>query len=80
MTPDSRSPTPDSLSTELRRLEEIVHQLEGEDADLDRALALFEEGVTRLKAARLRLAEAEAKVQRVLEDAAGTLSLVDFDV
>ena len=80
MTRDSRLPIPDSLSTELRRLEEIVHQLEAEDADLDRALALFEEGVTRLKAARLRLAEAEAKVQRVLEDAAGTLSLVDFDV
>ena len=69
----------DSLSTDLRRLEEIVRALEAEDGDLDRALALFEEGVARLKAARDRLTEAEAKVKRVLEDAAGTLSLTDFD-
>lgn len=80
MTADSRPPTPDSLSVELRRLEEIVHLLEREDADLDRALALFEEGVIRLKLARERLGEAEAKVQRVLEDASGALSAVDFDV
>lgn len=70
---------PDSLSTDLRRLEEIVRALEAEDGDLDRALALFEEGVARLKAARGRLTEAEAKVKRVLEDAAGTLSLTEFD-
>ena len=69
----------DSLSTDLRRLEEIVRALEAEDGELDRALALFEEGVARLKAARDRLTEAEAKVKRVLEDAAGTLSLTDFD-
>jgi exodeoxyribonuclease VII small subunit len=72
-------PTPDSLSADLRRLEEIVRGLEAEDTDLDRALQLFEEGVARLRAARERLTEAEARVQKVLEDAAGKLRLTDFE-
>jgi len=71
--------TRDSLTTDLRRLEEIVRSLEAEDTDLDRALQLFEEGVSRLRAARDRLAEAEARVQKVLEDAAGQLHVTDFE-
>ena len=72
-------PKASSLADELRRLEEIVRQLESDEGDLDRALALFEEGVTRLRAARERLADAEARVQKVLEDADGTLRLTDLD-
>jgi exodeoxyribonuclease VII small subunit len=72
--PESRP----SLSADLTRLEEIVRSLESEDTDLDRALVLFEEGISRLRAARERLAEAEAKVQRVLEDADGQLRVADF--
>lgn len=71
--------TADSLSADLRRLEEIVRGLEAEDTDLDRALQLFEEGVARLRAARERLTEAEARVQKVLEDAAGQLRITDFE-
>ena len=63
---------PDSLSNDLRRLEEIVRLLESDDPDLDRALALFEEGVARLRAARERLAAAELKIERVVEEALGT--------
>ena len=71
--------TPDTLSADLRRLEEIVRSLEAEDTDLDQALALFEEGVARLRAARDRLGEAESRVQKVLEDAAGQLRVTDFE-
>lgn len=71
--------TPDTLSADLRRLEEIVRALEAEDTDLDNALGLFEEGVGRLRAARDRLGEAEARVQKVLEDAAGQLRVTDFE-
>jgi exodeoxyribonuclease VII small subunit len=71
--------TKDTLSADLRRLEEIVRSLESEDTDLDQALALFEEGVARLRAARERLSEAEARVQKVLEDAAGNLTVSDFE-
>jgi exodeoxyribonuclease VII small subunit len=68
-----------SLADELRRLEEIVRGLEREDGDLDRALALFEEGVGRLRAARERLAQAEARVQKVLERADGTIKVEPMD-
>ncbi len=69
----------DPLATDLKRLEEIVQALEGDEIDLDRALALFEEGVRHLKTAKDRLSEAEARVERVLEDADGVLKLTSFD-
>ena len=80
MTPESPPPASDSLARDLRRLEAIVHELEADDVELDRALTLFEEGVRCLQSARSRLAGAEARVQRVLEDGQGTISLTDFDV
>jgi exodeoxyribonuclease VII small subunit len=67
------------LATELARLEEIVRKLEAEDLELDDALRLFEEGVSRLRAARERLAAAELKVQAVLEEAGGDIRLADLD-
>jgi len=78
--PGPLNPEPQSLSSELKRLEEIVRQLESPDSDLDRALLLFEEGIARLRAARERLAEAETKVQQVLRDAAGQITLRNLDV
>ena len=68
-----------SLSDELARLEEIVRKLEAEDVELDAALALFEDGVARLRAARERLAVAELKVQSVIEEAGGDIRLTDLD-
>ena len=67
-----------SIAQDLNRLEEIVRRLETDDVELDAALALFEEGVARLRAARERLASAEVKVQEVLEQA-GDLRLTDLD-
>jgi exodeoxyribonuclease VII small subunit len=68
-----------SIAEDLNRLEEIVRRLEAEDVELDAALALFEEGVARLRAARERLAVAEVKVQTVMEEAGGDLRLTDLD-
>jgi exodeoxyribonuclease VII small subunit len=68
-----------SLAEDLKRLEEIVRRLEREDGDLDQALALFEEGVSRLRSARERLAAAEVRVKKVLEDAEGSLRLENLD-
>jgi len=73
------NPVPPPLTDELARLEEIVRKLEGDDVELDAALALFEEGVGRLRAARERLAAAELKVQAVLEEADGDIRLTDLD-
>ena len=68
-----------TIADELTRLEEIVRQLEADDVELDAALALFEEGVARLRAARERLAVADLKVQTVLEETDGELRLQDLD-
>jgi len=71
--------TSDSLSADLKRLEEIVRQLESDDPDLDRSLALFEEGVARLRAARERLIEAETRIQKVLKDTGGEIRLGELE-
>ena len=68
-----------SFHQELERLETLVRQLEDDEVDLDKALELFEEGVTRLKRARALLKESELTVKRVLEDADGTIRTRDID-
>lgn len=54
------------LEERLKRLDEIVAALEGDEVDLDRALTLFEEGVGHVRAAEKALAEAELRVEELL--------------
>jgi exodeoxyribonuclease VII small subunit len=61
----------------LARLEQIAAELERDDVELARALALFEEGIENLRAASEELAKAEARVQRLVERADGTFDTVD---
>jgi len=70
---------PPSLEVDLGRLDAIVRALETEDVDLDKALALFEEGVERLRTARDRLAEAGLRLKQLREAADGGLKLDDLD-
>ena len=67
-----------SFEKRLRRLEEIVGELESEQIELDRALALFEEGVTCLRAATEELGKVEARVQRLVERADGSFEVTDL--
>lgn len=55
-----------SLEERLDRLDEIVSTLEADDVGLDRALALFEEGVGHVRAAEKALSEAELRVEELL--------------
>ncbi len=55
-----------SLEARLRRLEEIVGQLETEELELDRALAIFEEGVVHVREAERALTGAELRVEELL--------------
>jgi exodeoxyribonuclease VII small subunit len=71
--------TEPTFASQLERLEQILRRLEDEDLDLDEALTLFEEGVTRLRAARERLGAADAQVRQVLANHAGKLGLEDLD-
>ena len=79
MTPAKRAPDPDSVEEQLRRLEAIVDQLAGDGIELDAALALFEEGVGRLRAVTARLAQAETQVKTLVEESEGQFSLDDLD-
>ncbi len=71
--------TPESLEADLARLEAIVKALESESLDLDGALGLFEEGVTRLKQARSRLAAAELRLTQLREAAGGDARVDDLE-
>ncbi len=80
MSPRDAGPAaPESLQADLARLEQIVRALEQEDLDLDRALALFEEGIGRLRGARARLAGAELRLKQLREAADGGTELADLD-
>lgn len=61
----------------LARLEAIAAELEGDGIELARALELFDEGIEHLRAAADDLANAEARVQRLIERADGTFDVVD---
>lgn len=74
----SKSKSKASFQEELAQLEAVVRRLEDTDLDLDQALALFEEGVARLKTARDLLQKSELTVKRVLEDADGTIRAGDL--
>lgn len=67
-----------SFESNLRRLEEIVAQLEGDRLDLDAALKLFEEGIELLRLASGELAETESRVKELVERADGVLELRDL--
>lgn len=79
MNPGKRAPDPESVEEQLRRLEAIVGQLAGDGIELDVALALFEEGVGRLRAVTEKLAQAEAQVKTLVEESGGEFSLDDLD-
>ncbi|HEU4997000.1 MAG TPA: exodeoxyribonuclease VII small subunit [Gemmatimonadaceae bacterium] len=67
-----------SFEKRLQRLEEIVSALESEEIELERALALFEEGVSCLRAATEELGKVEARVQRLVERADGSFEVSDL--
>jgi exodeoxyribonuclease VII small subunit len=64
-----------SFEQDLARLDAIARALENDRLPLDEALKLFEEGVARLRAAAVALEAAEGRVQQLVEQADGTLSV-----
>jgi exodeoxyribonuclease VII small subunit len=68
-----------SFEATLTRLQEIVDELEHDELELDRALSLFEEGVSRLRDASADLSRAEAHVKLLVEKTDGTFELPPLD-
>jgi len=57
----------------MKRLEEIVRELEGKDLSLEESIAKFEEGVKLGKVCRELLEKAEARIKVLVEDDNGRL-------
>ncbi len=55
-----------TLETMLTELEKIAGELEAGDQPLERALALFENGIRLARAGQKRISEAEARVEILL--------------
>ena len=64
----------------LKRLEEIVGELEEGETPLEETLALFEEGVKLSKFCRNKLDEAEKRVDLLLKDEGGVLHREPFSL
>ena len=79
MTAKKRPGEPETVEQQLERLEAIVEQLAGDGVELDAALKLFEEGVSRLRAVTERLSQAESQVKLLVEESEGEFSLEDLD-
>ena len=63
----------------FKRLEAIVENLESGDLSLEESMKLFEEGIGLTEACKSRLEDAEKKIQLLLKDSDGKLSLEDAD-
>lgn len=67
-----------SFEQAFARLKEVVAGLEQPDLPLDRALALFEEGINLSRVCKARLDEAEGRVQQLLREADGRVVETPF--
>ena len=63
----------------FKRLEQIVGNLESGDLSLEESMKLFEEGIRLTEACKSILEDAEQKIQLLLKNSDGKLSLEDKD-
>lgn len=68
-----------TFEASLNELEAIVKQLEEGDLPLEESLRLFENGVRLSRECRERLTQAERRIEVLMKDADGNLSLQGFD-
>lgn len=69
-----------TFETALRRLEEIVKQLENGNLSLEAALKLFEEGIELSAQCQKQLEEAERRVEILLKKAQGKITAEPFQL
>jgi exodeoxyribonuclease VII small subunit len=60
-----------SFEDALKRLEAIVHRLEGGEASLDESIRLYGEGDALKQQCEARLQSAQARIERIVAGAAG---------
>lgn len=68
-----------TFESALGELEGIVRKLENGDLDLEESLKLFEKGVKLSRECRERLTRAERRIEVLMKDSEGNLSLHELD-
>jgi len=68
-----------SFEESMKRLDEIVGQLEEDKLPLDKMISLYEEGVGLARACGEKLEAAEQKVRLIAKKAGGGVTLEEFD-
>lgn len=63
----------------LKKLEDIVNQLEKGDLSLEEALKAFEEGVRLSRICYKRLKEAERRIEVLMKDEDGNIQIEPFE-
>ena len=74
---DRASGASTSFEESLEQLEAIVNELEKGEFSLEESLQKFEEGLKLGKSCKEMLEKAEARIKKLVEDQAGTLSEED---
>ncbi len=64
----------------LSRLEEVVHELESDELNLDKSLELFEEGIKLTRTLTKNLDEAEKKLELLSKDNEGDPLIEDIEI
>ena len=69
----AKGTTPLQFEDALKRLEEVVGNLEAESVSLEESLALFEEGIRLAELCRSKLAAAELRMLELAEKGGGEI-------
>ncbi|MDD5020808.1 MAG: exodeoxyribonuclease VII small subunit [Endomicrobiaceae bacterium] len=67
-----------NFETSLKRLEQIVNEMENTELDIDKAMKLFEEGISLVKDCSTKLNEAKKKVE-ILTEKDGKMKKTNFE-
>lgn len=68
----------DNFEAKLKKLEEIVEELESEDTPLEESLKLFEQGVEISKELNQKLLEIKGKIETIKKDAEGKIKIEEL--
>jgi len=77
---DEQSEEEMTLEERLARLDQIVASLDGGDVEIERGLALFEEGVRHVREAEALLSRAELRVEELVQQDSGQSKLERRDM
>ncbi|MBP1646955.1 MAG: exodeoxyribonuclease small subunit [Bacteroidetes bacterium] len=79
MAQKKKDPGEATFDESLRRLEEIVAQMEQGEIPLEESLKLYEEGIALSKVCAQKLQQAELTIKRLGKDLEGNLKLFEED-